>query len=241
MSNLLGYLTGRTTFVTPGWSASETGVSYPVLTKLREYLGLNVETSDWRVASVLALLEQDQRLENMLPGFTDSSCGSDKKLGRLNYMGSLWSRPADVWVGGTHAPDTQGPPVLLHEPSVWPAGDVWRLTPVNASNALIEVSHERWVVPCSVEASSLRVAWPEGIGWRGTITLDGEWTGVTVTHVPVYPVDAVAEGLASLKETPLILQQTELFGAWKIAANSSEKVSTIAAAIVRMSAQVNGR
>ena len=236
MTNLLGYLTGRTEFVTPGWSTTTTGTVFPVLTALRKYLGLDITTSDWRTAAVMALLEQDQRLESMLPGFDTSGCSS-AKLGRLNFMGSTWPRPDDVWVGGYLGPDQTGPPVLLHEPAVWPAGDFWTLSKYNDDNATLSVSHANWVVPSHVDGDKLRVQWPADSGWRGDIVLTNEWSQVTVQHVPVYPVDAVAQGLAMRTEVPLILQQTGLHSAWVIANNSSEKVSTVAAAIIILASQ----
>lgn len=236
MANLLGYLTGRTEFVTPGWSATTVGNTYPVITSLRKYLGLDVSTSDWRTAAVMALLEQDQRLESMLPGFDASYCSSSK-LGRLNFMGSTWQRPDDVWVGGYLGPDTTGPPMLLHEPDAWPAGDFWTLAKYNDNNATLSVSHNNWLVPAYADGDKLRVQWPEGSGWRGDIVLTSDWEQVTVQHVPVYPVDAVAAGLELRTEVPLILQQTGLHNAWVISNNSSEKVSTVAAAISIMSAQ----
>lgn len=209
-----------------------------MLTACRKYLGLDITDSDWRVAAVMALVEQDTRLENMLPGFDSSDCDSDAKIGKLNFMGSLWQRPADAWVGGVLAPDALGPPVLLHEPDVWPCGDLWTLTKVNDTNLRISVLHGEWVVPAALGGSTLNVKWPDDIGWRGTIELYGSWSPVSVNHVPVYPVDAVADGLSSRAVVPLILQATGLYDAWNLSANSSEKVSTVATAIIRMASQL---
>lgn len=236
MTNLLGYLTGRTEFVTPGWSATTGGNVLPVLTSLRKYMGLDIATSDWRTAVVMALVEQDQRLESVLPGF-DTSDSSRAKLGRLNFMGSTWPRPADVWSGGYIGPDTTGPPVLLHEPDMWPVGDFWTLSKYNDNNASLSASHVNWIVPAHAEGDKLRVQWPQDSGWRGDIVLTSTWGQVTVQHVPVYPVDAVAKGLASRIEVPLILQQTGLHNSWSIADNSFEKISTVAAAIIILAAQ----
>lgn len=224
-TNILSHLTGRTTFNTPGWEGVPIA-AVPLLDEVRSYLfGQWSEWSggDWMIAGVLALLEQDRRVTETVR----SATGYD------GFDGSLWRRPEDAWSGGTILPDHTGPPVVLHEPAVWPAGDNWMFR-LDGSVLHVSTTHVSLALRCAGNNDALQVAWPEDLGFRGKLSCPSGTA--LLRHVPLLPVNIIADGLGSLPTVFPLLDAVGLLGAWNSAINPAERVASVAAAVVAASA-----
>lgn len=223
MSDLLGFLTGRTTFTTPGFVAREAGHTSEAMDALRGYMGLLRTDTDWAVAAVLGAIEACYDLWPFLP--------EDPSM-----LACTWERDADVWSGAVLTPDSQGPPSMLFAPSYWPVDLDWVLSKYSDHQAILRGNHMHHVFAARADGNRLRVFWPEELGWKGDLVLGTTWgtADVLVRHLPVYPFAAVARGLAGRSEFPMVLQAGGMLEAWHSFNDPVRKVAAAGTALIRL-------
>jgi hypothetical protein len=229
---LLGYLTGRINFDAP-LRALDPGHTSPMLDSMRAALCLD---QDWAAVGLLAAVECEPDLWRLLP---------HDPL----FVAAAWTRPEDVWDGGKLVPDMQGPPLSIYRPDSWPADKTWRLSRLDARQAVLSSAYKRFVIPCGLTGSDitqslgvatgrLTLAWPAALGWRGDVLLYVPWdvAEVRITHIPEYPAEQVVAVVSDRPELSQILSDGGTLEAWHAASSAMGKLAALGTAIIHLAA-----
>lgn len=183
--------------------------------KLRALLRLNDTSTDYYVMGALMAV---YAFPDILAEY--------RETGR-SFEPTLWEPDEDVLTGGAFRDTSQDAFYLHRVPDEWPVAMSWDIAFMDATTALVTVGDARYRVPVRASGGSLYATWPEALGLRGAVDLDGSWTsGATLhlEHVPVsFPYHRAVEKVMASPGSLSLISARGYMGAFYSAQSDIEK------------------